>query len=838
MRLKEETPIEAFAKVSVAGKERLAKLMAVENITIVHSNKYQTAAFDVRTRTLFLPVWENMSKDLYDLFCGHEVSHALYTPDGDFFTELTKGQLAYLNVVEDARIEAGIKSKFPGLRRPMRDGYADLLGRDFFGTDLDQVASFSLIDRINLKAKLGTAIDIPFTAEEQVIFDRVMSLRVSNDVDRNAQYFDESRALAMELWLAAKEDEKDPETDTHENGDSCDDGDPSDSGEEGEDGEKSSDDPSDETNEDSGDSDETNEDSSDDKSSTTGSGDEEGESESDSKSAGDPDDDDGSEGSEGSGSDSSDEDGSEGSEGSDPSDEDGSESSSTASASYVEESSSDPTSATYDAFRENEATMSQANPYDDSSGDIKMVEVPSANDIDPSAHIIPTNILADEVLGFYYGNLGAYHAQDGDGVERDNRKKIVADEVRILDEMTKKGVGVLVKEFEMKKAADASKRARTADTGAIDTNKLHSYKWNENIFKKNTIIPDGKSHGLVMFVDWSGSMYNNLAGTIEQVWSLITFCERVQIPYDVYAFHYIAPNRLDLGNFRSFVEDRPKGGRSKRMGGWAETFGIDVDLMKLASSRNNKIDRLKGRELLAFVHADYTTAGALTGQFGSRSGPAWFQLGMTPLNETIIVASRIVRDFQRSSGVQLVNTVFLTDGAGTDALNTTARYSDQIVIRDPDTRREYSMKPNLRQNVAQTAVLNNVLRDRTGCKVVNFFVASSMSRKVFGSLLKMLSESVYDRTLGSYVTGIQITSENKPLFAAYTKEGGIVIKDSLLGYDHQYFLLVQPKDSADDGIDVSPGAKGAAIKRAFIKSRKTGLKARKVLAEFTELIAA
>ena len=388
----------------------------------------------------------------------------------------------------------------------------------------------------------------------------------------------------------------------------------------------------------------------------------------------------------------------------------------------------------------------------------------------------------------------------------------------------------------MKKAADASKRAQTADTGAIDTNKLHSYKWNENIFKKNTIIPDGKSHGLVMFVDWSGSMYNNLAGTIEQVWSLITFCERVQIPYDVYAFHSVVTTTHDGDVIRNFLADRPKGGRARRNSVTSETFGINVDLMKLASSRNNKVDRLKGRELLAFAHGEYSVSHAI-GNFG-RSGPGWFQLGMTPLNETIIVASRIVRDFQRSSGVQLVNTVFLTDGAGSDALNTTARYSDQIVIRDPDTRREYSMKPNLRQNVAQTAVLNNVLRDRTGCKVVNFFVAATKSRKVFGSLLKMLSESVYDRCLFGYVPAVQITSENKPLFAAYTKEGGIVIKDSLLGYDHQYFLLVEPKDSDDDGIDVSPGAKGAAIKRAFIKSRKTGLKARKVLGEFCELIAA
>jgi hypothetical protein len=66
--------------------------------------------------------------------------------------------------------------------------------------------------------------------------------------------------------------------------------------------------------------------------------------------------------------------------------------------------------------------------------------------------------------------------------------------------------------------------------------KIFSYKFSEDIFKKMTIIPDGKSHGLVMFIDWSGSMFDNLENTIKQLINLVMFCKKVNIPYDVYAF--------------------------------------------------------------------------------------------------------------------------------------------------------------------------------------------------------------------------------------------------------------------------------------------------------------
>ena len=65
--------------MSTEVKSMVAKLLARENITIQRGN-YETASFNLKTRVLELPLWENINNDVLDLFIGHEISHALNTP--------------------------------------------------------------------------------------------------------------------------------------------------------------------------------------------------------------------------------------------------------------------------------------------------------------------------------------------------------------------------------------------------------------------------------------------------------------------------------------------------------------------------------------------------------------------------------------------------------------------------------------------------------------------------------------------------------------------------------------------------------------------------------------
>jgi hypothetical protein len=100
-----------------------------------------------------------------------------------------------------------------------------------------------------------------------------------------------------------------------------------------------------------------------------------------------------------------------------------------------------------------------------------------------------------------------------------------------------KEVNYLVKEFECRKAADSYARATTARTGVLDCSRIHSYKYSEDLFKKITTLADGKNHGLVFVLDWSGSMASVMSDTVKQLFNLIWFCKKVAIPFEVYAFH-------------------------------------------------------------------------------------------------------------------------------------------------------------------------------------------------------------------------------------------------------------------------------------------------------------
>ena len=79
-------------------KSQLAKLLATEDIVVEHK-QVETAQFNVQTRVLILPIWEKASNAVYDMLVGHEVGHALFTPDQDPPAHVPH---QFLNVVEDA----------------------------------------------------------------------------------------------------------------------------------------------------------------------------------------------------------------------------------------------------------------------------------------------------------------------------------------------------------------------------------------------------------------------------------------------------------------------------------------------------------------------------------------------------------------------------------------------------------------------------------------------------------------------------------------------------------------------------------------------------------------
>ena len=238
-----------------------------------------------------------------------------------------------------------------------------------------------------------------------------------------------------------------------------------------------------------------------------------------------------------------------------------------------------------------------------------------------------------------------------------------------LDEMFKryneykksarKDVNNLVKEFEMKKSADSYSRSATSRTGMLDMNKLHTYKYNEDIFKKVTVIPEGKNHGLVFLLDWSGSMHNQLEDTLKQLFNLIWFCRKVQIPFEVYAFtndSWQLDPRLSheqySKNTYSYHRQLPKH-HTPELNELVipETFRM----VNILSSQQ------RGRDLDEMMKLLYMQTLAMCNHSYCNYDYK-FALSGTPLNEAIISLGQIIKQFIKSSDIQKCHTVILTDG--------------------------------------------------------------------------------------------------------------------------------------------------------------------------------
>jgi hypothetical protein len=240
-----------------------------------------------------------------------------------------------------------------------------------------------------------------------------------------------------------------------------------------------------------------------------------------------------------------------------------------------------------------------------------------------------------------------------------------------------KTVNYLVKEFECRKAADQYARANTSRTGVLDTQKLHTYKFSDDIFKKITTIPDGKNHGLVFYLDWSGSMGNIMLSTIKQLYDLVWFCKKVAIPFRVYAFS---------DNYNNSILFRGSPTKNE-----LNTIHVDGNfrLFEFISSKMNAKTMDKLMEYL-FVNAD--------GLRGHSNYNLDFSLSGTPLVETITSTPQVVEKFKSEEKVQKVNVIYLTDGEAAyptfnkhiDRLNSTYDQplggNHNYILKDPKTR--------------------------------------------------------------------------------------------------------------------------------------------------------
>ena len=373
----------------------------------------------------------------------------------------------------------------------------------------------------------------------------------------------------------------------------------------------------------------------------------------------------------------------------------------------------------------------------------------------------------------------------------------------------KKEVSYLVKEFECRKSASAYARSATSRTGVLDTTKLQTYRFNEDLFKRVTVLPDGKNHGLVFVLDWSGSMQYVLQDTLKQLYNLLWFCKKVQIPFEVYAF---TQEWSRYGETLSNKYEEKDG-----------VFRIDeqFNLMNLFTSKvNSKTleDQMIYTWRIAHAFRERTFY----------SYPDRLRLSGTPLNEALVCLHQILPQFQKENNVEKVQCIVLTDGEAHPLPShqfVQRRWEDEpyLGVRNPHPRSTFLRDRKLGKTYMIdygyhkfTEVIVRNLKDRFPS--TNFIGIRVLQNRDAKSFMRLYSYSHDD---------LDIMEQQ------WRRNKSFILKNS--GYD-AYFGLSSTTLSQDAEFDVDHDATKSQIKRAFVKSLKTKKLNKKVLGEFIELV--
>jgi hypothetical protein len=707
-------------------KSQLAKLLATEDLVVEHK-KVETAQFNVHTRVLTLPMWEKASNTVYDLLVGHEVGHALYTPDEDW-TEKVQVPPQFVNIVEDARIEKLMKRRYPGLAKTFFNGYKELADDDFFQIADEKIDEMNLADRANLWFKIGNFTDILIErGEETEIINRIADSETFPDVLIAAEalykYCKQKQQEETKIQLDSLEsqqsgsnqpasdfsDQQEGENDQPESGDS-----------EGA--------PSGETSQQQ----QTN-------------------------------------------------------------------------APVGGEKDEEPEVKTMDNLEEALKELVNRDGYENVYLELPQVDLKKI--IVPNAEI--HNRCRDEWNNFIERMEYNYDLIFGSTDLEFNQFKRSA----------QKEVNYLVKEFECRKAADSYSRASTARTGVLDCTKLHTYKYNEDLFRKVTTLADGKNHGLVFVLDWSGSMCDVMLDTVKQLFNLVWFCKKVAIPFEVYAFTTDYPlvtyDENGKANIRELAYKKKDG--LVQIGEWFSMMNL------LTSKVNGKTldEQMKNIFRLATSFGRWTQS--------SYPIPTGLSLSGTPLNEALITLHQILPKFQKENKLQKVQCVVLTDGEACmvkyhreiqrhwedGPFMGTSHIGPNAYLRDRKTGNTYSCDVEWH---GFTDILLRNLRDKF--TDINFIGIRVLEGRDAGNFIR--------RYCGYY------GPDYEKVMTAWKKEKAFTIKKS--GY-HSYFGLSANALSQDTEFDVAECASKAQIKSAFVKSLKSKKMNKKILGEFVELVA-
>jgi len=742
-------------------KSVLARLLANENISVEQAN-FPTAFFDVESRTLGLPLWKQMSADMFDLLVGHEVGHALYSPATAEALKIKGVPFSYMNVIEDIRIEKAILAKYPGLVANFKRGYLEMMEMDIFSTKGRDINKMFFMDRLNIKAKGRDAVDVQFSAEEMPYVKMAMAVESFEDVGNVGR--------AIVAWLGAKNDSSDkpedgpeatveiasfdPDADTEDSDDKS-----SNDSSEGADGQPAES--------------EADEGADADKDGKEGEGDAE-----DGKGAAD--------------------------EGDDGEDADDKEGGSAGGAPGAEDSDDKPDDEGKTATgKEGSPGTSPSVPADlpEVETDIAQRQnMASLSESTTKTYVQGMTRQAFELLKNPYEVILQSREAHMKRLSGHGYSDFFTEAAKGYDDFmvqTKQVVNMMAKEFEMRKAAFRSVRARTSTKGSLDVNKLHAYKYDDQLFKQVTTLADGKNHGMIMLVDYSGSMFKVMPSVIRQTIALVLFCKRVNIPFEVYGFTTREADNMIHANV------------SKASSRYVRFNYDDLLLNQLFTNKMPKRDF--DRALRTF----YIQSKSISYM------PKLEKLQGTPLNAALLASEFLIKDFMKSNPVHKMNLITLTDGESNTASSVAGvdGYAARNMVMDIKGKR-VELKTSWSTGAETTQAILKAIKGNS-VTATNFFICSRGDFR----------REMYRTTVNDYKSQQEIKTS--------MSRDGVWVSNDVNGYDRR-FVIVDSSDTMsgeNDDFEIADTATASQIAKAFSKYSGSKRGNRVVTQKFAEIIA-
>ena len=359
-------------------------------------------------------------------------------------------------------------------------------------------------------------------------------------------------------------------------------------------------------------------------------------------------------------------------------------------------------------------------------------------------------------------------------------------------------VNYLVKEFEMKKSARLYARASQDKTGIIDPLKLHTYKFAEDIFKKITIVPNEKNHGMIFLLDWSGSMQKHLLPTVEQLINLVLFVRKINIPFSVYKF------------VNNHENDDPKNLPFEQSNQTVEGDQT-TKLVHLYSHKQSKSDFFAVSKYL------HRMAKYWNGHYGRyydsddsymTSPCKEYYLCSTPLNESLIAMDSIIPKFRQDYKSDKVALVTLTDG-GANSMR--GNYSGDLWVKLGKNH----VQCNSWGRIGMTQKLLKYLKKKHNIKTVGFYLVSKFRDLRFTMYLP------YDK---------QALAQKM-----FTKDK--CIADTKNGYDVYFYVKADTNVKNTTFDNTTDSTDKRTLKKMFMSGMKGRIVSRILLQKFIKEVA-